>query len=138
MNGYSLISHKLCTDQYICSSYRFGEGEEGWNFFSLVSQRRALNKEQCPIYWRVVLMMIRLALCSLNVVGMYLKFDFKCRCTICFFVVWLCPVPICTCYRRRVGWFTVVSWRNNNYTLCARDIFLLVSLLGFKLNILVK
>lgn len=53
-------------------------------FFSWVSQSRALNKEQCPIYWRVVLMMIRLALCSLNVVGMYLKFDFRCRCTICF------------------------------------------------------
>lgn len=107
-------------------------------FFSWVSQSRALNKEQCPIYWRVVLMMIRLALCSLNVVGMYLKFDFRCWCTICFFVVWLCPVPICTCYRPRVGWFTVVSWRNNNYTLCARDIFLLVSLFGFKLNILAK
>lgn len=85
MNGYSLISHKLCTDQSICCCYRFGEGEEGWNFFSLVSQSRALNKEQCPIYWRVVLMMIRYSpICSLNVVGMYLKFDFRCRCTICF------------------------------------------------------
>lgn len=106
-------------------------------FFSWVSQSRALKSS---VQYTGVLFSwwLDIALCSLNVVGMYLKFDFRCRCTICFFVVWLCPVPICTCYRPRVGWFTVVSWRNKNYTLCARDIFLLVSLFGFKLNILVK
>lgn len=69
---------------------------------------------------------------------MYLKFDFRCRCTICFlsFDLVLCQYVHAT----DLGWGDLLSslGRNKNYTLCARDIFLLVSLLGFKLNIFVK
>lgn len=107
-------------------------------FFSWVSQSRALNKEQCPIYWRVVLMMIRLALCSLNVVGMYLKFDFRCRCTICFLSFDFVQCQYVHATDLGLGDLLSSLGRNKNYTLCARDIFLLVSLFGFKLNILVK
>lgn len=80
-----IFSHKLCTDQVICCCYWFREGmmpKQGRDFF-MSNTKSCFNKEQCPIYWRVVFMMIRCSSMQLNV-GIYHKYNFRCRRINCF------------------------------------------------------
>lgn len=136
MNRYSLISY-VQTKLFV-AVIGLGRGmmpKQGRDFF-MSNTKLCFNKEQCPIYWRVVFMMIRCSSMQLNV-GIYHKYDFRCRRINCFlsFDFVLCQYIHATDLGLGDLHCRLLEKKKLH---CARDTFLLVNLFGFKLYIIVN